>query len=131
MTCLITQPPISFYCISFSTIKFSSKERNISRHFVPVYNKRTAILSSRVRYLVVGMFMIKSRNFVTIVWSCEKWQVISWPAGWFHPPPPCLLGLSSFPLLKVVIYIDIMFFQTFCAVNLLKKTHNLDFLESQ
>ena len=24
-----------------------------------------------------------------------------------------------------------MFFQTFCVVNLLKKTHNLDFLESQ
>ena len=28
-----------------------------------------------------------SRIFVTIAWSCEKWQAISWPMDGFHPPP--------------------------------------------
>ena len=30
---------------------------------------------------------------MTIAWSCEKWQAISWPMGGFHPPPLGLLGL--------------------------------------
>ena len=37
--------------------------------------------------LYSGCLWIKSRNFVTIVWSCEKWQAISWPMGWIRPPP--------------------------------------------
>ena len=47
----------------------------------------------------LGCLWIKSRNFVTIVWSCEKWQAISWPAGWFHPP-------MSFRVKRILIWIS-------------------------
>ena len=36
--------------------------------------------------------MINSRNFATIVWSCEKWQPIFQAMYWISLPP-CLLGL--------------------------------------
>ena len=38
---------------------------------------------------------IKSRIFVTIAWSCEKWQPIKNPPGTFGPPPHPL-GLKHF-----------------------------------
>ena len=38
----------------------------------------------------MGCVWIKSRSFVTIVWSCENWQVISWPMGRIRPPPASL-----------------------------------------
>ena len=56
-----------------------------------LYNK--LIVQSTVKNLYLGCLCIKSRNFVTIVWSCEKWQAISWAPGRIRPPPQ-FLGLS-------------------------------------
>ena len=42
---------------------------------------------SKKMTLHLGCLWIKSRNFVTIVWSCEKWQAISRTMDWISPPP--------------------------------------------
>ena len=58
----------------------------------------------------MGGVWINSRNFVTIVWSCEKWQAISWPMGRIHPRLPCLLGLRTMGGHFIWLYLIVSFF---------------------
>ena len=49
----------------------------------------------------LGCIWIKSRIFVTIAWSCEKWQPIQNPLGTFGPlPHPLGLNLFHWPMGK-------------------------------
>ena len=58
--------------------------------------------------MYLGWLWIKSRNFVTKAWSCEKWQAFSWPMQWIEsapPSPPQFLGLmKSFASKEAVLY---------------------------
>ena len=42
---------------------------------------------------------------MTIAWSCEKWQAISWPVGHFDPPPASLR-------VKIFISFNVFWLQT-------------------